>query len=128
VGNERGQSLSVFVTVVVVALLLVAGLVVDGGAQVDASRRAEGAAALAARAAADSTATARLAGKGVDRLAAVAAAREVLEAHPGIEGDVVVQGDQVQVSTRTTTPTVLLNLIGIRELRATGSATAELRD
>ena len=127
-GNERGQSLSVFVTVVVVALLLVAGLVVDGGAQVDASRRAEGAAALAARAAADSTATARLAGQEVDRLTAVAAARQVLDAHPGIEGDVVVQGEQVQVTTRATTRTVLLNLIGIRELRATGSATAELRD
>ena len=126
--NERGQSLSVFVTVVVVALLLVAGLVVDGGAQVDASRRAEGAAALAARAAADSTATARLAGQEVDRLTAVAAARQVLDAHPGIEGDVVVQGEQVQVTTRATTRTVLLNLIGIRELRATGSATAELRD
>ena len=126
--NERGQSLSVFVTVVVVALLLVAGLVVDGGAQVDASRRAEGAAALAARAAADSTATARLAGQEVDGLTAVAAARQVLDAHPGIEGDVVVQGEQVQVTTRATTRTVLLNLIGIRELRATGSATAELRD
>jgi transcription elongation GreA/GreB family factor len=128
VRDERGQSLSVFVTVVVVALLLVAGLVVDGGAQADASRRAEGAAALAARAAADTTATARLAGREADRLTAVAAARQVLDAHPGIAGDVVVQGDRVQVTTRATTPTVLLNLIGIRELAATGSATAALSD
>ena len=31
--DQRGMSLSVFVAVVVLALLLVAGLVVDGGAQ-----------------------------------------------------------------------------------------------
>ena len=39
--GQRGVSLSSFFAVVVLALLLVAGLVVDGGAQAVAARRAE---------------------------------------------------------------------------------------
>ena len=38
--DQRGQALSVFVAVAVVALLLVCGLVVDGGRQAASARRA----------------------------------------------------------------------------------------
>lgn len=122
---ERGASLSALFAVVVVALLLVAGLVVDGGAQNSAQRRAEAVAAQAARAGADADTTARLAG-GRDRNAVLAAARQVLTSE-GLDGEVTVQGDRVVVRTRTTAETTFLSLIGIKRLRARGEAAAELR-
>lgn len=125
--SERGQALSVFVAVSVLALLLVCGLVVDGGAQAAAARRAQAAAAQAARAAVDTTATARLAGGQPEAGAAVAAARQVLAAH-GVDGDISLASGRVEVHTSTRVGTVFLSLIGIDSLAATGTATAELRD
>ena len=49
--DERGQSVSVFITVVFAALIMTAGLVIDGGQKIAAASRAETAAAGAARAA-----------------------------------------------------------------------------
>ncbi len=125
--EERGQSLSVLVAVSVVGLLLMCGLVVDGGAQAEAARRAQSAAALAARAALDTTATARLAGAEPDVGQAVAVARQVLSAH-GVEGEITLRAGEVEVTTRTRVETVFLSLIGINTLGASGSATAEFRD
>lgn len=124
--SERGQALSAFVAVSVLGLLLMCGLVVDGGAQVAATRRAQAAAAQAARSALDTTATARLAGAEPDTGRAIAAGREVLQAH-GVNGDITLRAGQVEVSTSTEVETVFLSLIGITALHATGSATAELR-
>lgn len=124
--EERGQALSVFVAVSVLGLLLMCGLVVDGGAQAEAARRAQSAAAMAARSALDTTATARLAGAEPEVGRAVAAARQVLRAH-GVQGDISLRAGQVEVTTSTQVETVFLSLIGINTLRATGSATAELR-
>ena len=124
--EERGQALSVFVAVSVLGLLLMCGLVVDGGAQAEAARRAQSAAAMAARSALDTTATARLAGAEPEVGRAVAAARQVLRAH-GVQGDISLRAGQVEVTTSTQVETVFLSLIGITTLRATGSATAELR-
>lgn len=123
--DERGVSLSAMFAVVVLALLLMAGLVVDGGAQAEASRRAELGAAAAARAAADETATTRLAGKSVDAGAAVAAAQRMLD-EAGVSGSVTLSGGRVRVSTRAEVGTVFLSLIGIDKLSANGSAEAEL--
>ena len=39
--DERGQSVSVFVTVVFAALIMTAGLVIDGGQKITAASRAE---------------------------------------------------------------------------------------
>lgn len=125
--DQRGQALSVFVAVAVVALLLVCGLVVDGGAQARAVRQAETAAALAARAAADATATARLAGAEPDHAEAVRAAHRVLAGYQGLTGEVRLVPGGVEVRTRTSVETVFLSLIGIDSLAAAGSATAELR-
>lgn len=125
--DQRGQSLSVLVAVVSVALLLVAGLVVDGGAQAALARRAEAAAALAARAAVDATATRRVAGVAISAAEAVAAARDVLRAYPELAGDIRVVNEQVAVQTRGSVATVFVSLIGIDSLSASGSATADLR-
>ena len=51
--DDLGQSVSVLVAVSLMALLLIAGLVIDGGAHAAATRRAEMAASGAARAAVD---------------------------------------------------------------------------
>lgn len=125
--DQRGQALSVFVAVAVFALLLVCGLVVDGGAQARSVRQAETAAALAARAAADATATARLAGVEPDPVVAVQAAQRVLADYPGLTGEVRLVADGLEVRTRTRVDTIFLSLIGITSLSASGSATAELQ-
>ena len=118
--------MSAFVAVAVLALLLVAGLVIDGGAQATAARRAELAASAAARAAADETAASRLAGKQPDAGAAIAAARQVLAQSEGVAGEVRLAGDRIQVTTTAGVDTVLLSLIGITRLDGHGSAEAEL--
>jgi hypothetical protein len=124
--GERGLSMSSFVAVVVLALLLVAGLVVDGGAQAVAARRAELVASAAARAAVDETAPARLAGRAPDVGAAIAAAQRVLASSDNVTGDVRVVAGRVQVTTTSSTEPVFLSLIGIRRLAGHGSAEADL--
>lgn len=123
--GERGVSLSTFVVALVPALLLVAGLVVDGGAQAVAARRAELVASAAARAAADETAAARLAGEEPDAAAAIAAAQRVLAAS-GVGGDVRLAAGRAVVTTNTHAGTVFLSLVGITRLEAHGSAEADL--
>jgi hypothetical protein len=124
--DQRGLSMSSFVAVVVFALILVAGLVVDGGAQAVAARRAELVASSAARAAADETAAARLAGRRPDAGAAIAAAQRVLSASGDVTGDVRLVAGRVEVRTTSSTEPVFLTLIGIRQLTARGSADADL--
>jgi len=55
--NERGQSISLFVLVIMSALITTTGLVIDGGQKVAATSRAESAAAGAGRAASNAAAT-----------------------------------------------------------------------
>lgn len=124
--DERGQALSSFIAVLTAGLVLVAGLVVDGGAHSAASARASQAAAEAARAGADAGAPARIAGAGADPVAIRAAAQDALTRR-GIEGTVTVTAPVVRVETRTQVNTVFLSVIGITTLQATGSAEAELR-
>ncbi|WP_232548002.1 hypothetical protein [Propioniciclava soli] len=123
---ERGHAMSSFVSVVVVALILVAGLVVDGGAKANAARAAESGAAQAARAAVDAGATARAGGAGNGVEAARAAAEQEL-AERGLAGTVSIRDGRVRVETSTSAPTVFLSLIGVDVLAASGSAEAELR-
>ena len=123
--DQRGQALSSFVAVVLVALFGVAGLVVDGGARSAAKAEAESVAAHAARAAVDAGVRHRAAGRPVDVGAVRAAGQQVL-ADRGIVGEVTVEAGRVTVATRTRTRTVFLSLIGVAELRASGDATAQL--
>jgi hypothetical protein len=127
--SERG-SVTVFVSVAALALLLMAGLVVDGGAKVRAIQRADAVAAEAARAAGQAIVLpAAVVGDPprADLVASVRTAEGYLAAE-GVAGSVEVLdgGTQVRVRVHTSTPTVFLGLIGISSLNATGEATATL--
>lgn len=124
--DQRGHALSVMVLVVTAALGLMAGLVVDGGQQVTATRRATAVAEQAARAASDAAAASALEGS-PDPQAATAAARAVLAAEPEVTGTVTVRpGLRIRVDTQAERPTVFLSAIGIGSVHASASATADL--
>lgn len=124
-GDERGQSVSVFVAVMTAALVITAGLVVDGGQKVAASSRAEGAAAGAARAAGNAAATQTLAGSN-NTGSAVLAAKAFLNSQPGVTGTVSITAGVVTVRTKSTATTIFLSVIGIDSVTATGSAEANI--
>lgn len=123
--DERGQALSAFVVVVLSALFLVAGLVVDGGSKSAAKAEAESVAAHAARAAVDASARSRATGTTLDVGAVTAAGRQVL-ADRGVTGTVSIEAGVVRVTTEVTTRTVFLSLVGVSSMRSTGDATAVL--
>ncbi|HET8969912.1 MAG TPA: hypothetical protein VFN19_02550 [Candidatus Nanopelagicales bacterium] len=128
-GQDRG-SLTAFFAVAVAGLLLLAGLVVDGGAKVRAGQRADRLAAEAGRAAGQQVdLTAAVAGNRtrVDPRAAVAAARTFL-AGAGVAGDVAVgpDGRHLTVTVTTSVRTVFLGLIGVDTLTAHGTARVRL--
>lgn len=123
--DERGQSLSALVAVVLVALFLITGLVVDGGRQVAAARAAEAGAAQAARAASDHHAVSRASGTpphfGETRAVALRALAE-----RQLTGDVELVAGEVRVHARAASPTVFLSVIGINTVSGAGEATAAL--
>lgn len=123
--NERGQSLSVFTLIVVVAIFGVLGLVIDGGNHSSATRRCEQAAAEAARAASDAGSVSRAGQGNVDIAAAMRAGEQSL-ANRGLNGTVRAQSGAIHVETSTEVPTYFLSLIGITSLTATGQAEAVL--
>lgn len=123
--DERGNSLSAFVLVVVAALIMVAGLVIDGGAQVTATRRAEQAASEAARAAVDAGAPARASGHVAPDHVLRSAAEGVLTAR-GVVGTVEIDRGTARVRTTVSTRTVFLSIVGIDSLTAHGQADAVL--
>lgn len=113
-------------TILVIAFMAVIGLVFDGGGKIAAMQRADTAAAEAARAAGQHiTGTDLLGGSGLDRSAAVAAARNYLDA-AGVHGTVGINGDTITVNTRTRGETRFLSIIGITSFQATGEATVQI--
>lgn len=121
VRDARGQSVSVFVTVIFAALIMTAGLVIDGGQKIAAASRAETAAAGAARAATNAGVTQTLAGASPGD-ASLRAARAFLAGQPGVSGGASVSNGVVAVHTRATERTIFLSLIGIDVVSATGRA------
>jgi hypothetical protein len=123
-GEERG-SVTVFVTGVVVALFVVAGLVFDGGTIIAGHREADAEAEGAARAGAEAIAgTERTSATvTVDPAAAHQAAERYLTAY-GHVGQVTVAGDRVTVTVSFTERTQLLDVIGLRSKSVTGTASA----
>lgn len=96
---ERG-SITAFVAVVAVALVLVAGMAYDGGEIIAAQARARGAANAAARAGAQEIDITRLRSTGdavLDPAAAVAAAEGYLE-QSDVAGQAVVEGADITVT------------------------------
>jgi Flp pilus assembly protein TadG len=106
------------------ALLLMVGLVVDGGARLRALGRADRVAGEAARAAVQAADTRRTT-LGLDWPAAVAAARAYLHT-AGVEGTVTLTGPRtVRVSVTVTGSDLVLGL-GAGSYRVSGSAEAVL--
>lgn len=114
--------------ILAVAMLSMAGLVVDGGAALAARGQAADVAQQAARAGADALAPDSLRRSGpqglvVDPVAAVAAADRVLAAGQ-VVGQVSVAGDTVSVTAQLSRPTAMLSAIGVDRVTGRGSATA----
>jgi len=119
--NELGQSISLFVLVIMSALITTTGLVIDGGQKVTATSRAEAAAAGAGRAAGNAAATQQLGGAD-PASAAVLAAKTYLAGQPGIDGTVSIHNGVVMVATSAQEPTILLSAIGIGSISGRGEA------
>lgn len=123
--HERGQVIAFFV-VFVSALLLMAGLVVDGGRGLSAHLRATDEAQAAARAGAEQIDidTYRATGALVlDSRSAVAAAQAYLSA-TGDTGSVSVQGNTVQVTVQITVTTDILGIAGFHSMSESGTGNA----
>jgi predicted extracellular nuclease len=121
---------SIFVAISVVGLLLIIGLVADGGVKVRAIQQADALAAEAARAAGqviDVPAAVQGSAVRVNRQGAHDAASAFLAA-AGVRGTVTVapDGEAIQVTVTITRPTVFLSLIGITQVSATGHASVTL--
>jgi hypothetical protein len=119
--NERGQSISLFTLVIMGALIMTTGLVIDGGQKVAATSRAESAAAGASRAAGNAAATQQLGGAD-PASPAVLAAKTYLAGQPGVQATVSVANGVVLVTTSAEQPTIFLSIIGIGSVRGQGSA------
>lgn len=124
--DERGGSQTVLVLLIVASLMLVAGLVVDGGRKIAAVQQAEAVAEGAARAGLNAAATDRLAGR-PDTTAAVLAARRFLSGDPQVSGSVqLLAGGRLEVRTQSSRPTLYLSAIGIASVTGRGDAVADL--
>jgi Putative Flp pilus-assembly TadE/G-like len=123
--DERGQSISLFALVIMSALIITTGLVIDGGQKVTATSRAESAAAGASRAAGNAAATQQLGG-GDASSAAVIAAKTYLAGQPGVQGTVTITNGVVVVATSAQEPTIFLSVIGIGSIVGYGSARANI--
>ena len=128
---KRGEEgmVTAFVVIFAFALILVAGLVVDGGLTLAARIQAIDEAQAAARTGAQQINLALFRSDGqvvLDPTRATQAAHAYLSA-TGHSGTVVVDGDQVQVAVRITQPMQILDLAGIGQLTVVGhgAATAE---
>ena len=125
--SEHGQVTAV-VTILVLALLASAGLVLDGGRLLAERRELRDLANGAARAGAQAVSLDDLRGTGevvIDPAAAEAAASAFLAAS-GERGEVVVDGDAVRVVVRGDTDLLLLRLVGADRREVIGRGEARL--
>lgn len=132
--SERG-SFSLTLVIMAVALLALAGLVVDGGAKLNEAANASAVAQEAARAGAGMVDQGNAYSNGqftVDSSQAVAAAQAYLasvvsDGKTAYTGSVTTPtSDSLQVTVTVTEPTKILSIIGIDSMSATESATASL--
>jgi Flp pilus assembly protein TadG len=124
-------SISLFFAVTSVGLLLVMGLLVDGGGALNASNRAESLASEAARTAGQQLDPAQaIQGTAItiDPEAAQGAAEDYL-ANSGVQGDVQISddGQTMTVTVHDTYHTYFAQLLGKTTISVTGSATAHLQ-
>jgi Flp pilus assembly protein TadG len=127
--GERG-SLTLMLAVLFVALLALAGVVIDGGAKLAAAENAAALAQEAARAGAGivDTATAHETGNFVVNQDQAIAAAQAYLGSAGVTDYQVAPGpagaDTIIVTVHTSEPTKVLSIIGIDSVPATGTATA----
>jgi hypothetical protein len=124
---DRG-SITAYLLIMTVALVVLAGLVLDGGAALTAYGTAADTAQQAARAGADALDEQSLrasapAGLTANPAAAREAAAAVLAA-ADVTGDITVTGTAVTVTARATKPTAILAIVGIDQVGGTATATA----
>ncbi|MFB7751026.1 TadE/TadG family type IV pilus assembly protein [Streptomyces sp. NPDC056121] len=127
---DRG-SMSLFFAVTTVAILMVMGLLVDGGGALNASNRATSLAQEAARTAGQQLDPAQaIEGTAItiDPDAAQAAAQDHLAA-AGVPGDVTIDGNgqTLTVTVHDTYHTYFAQLVGKTTIHVTGTATAHLQ-
>ena len=124
VRDERGQT-SILVLLLIPALIIMIGLVVDGGQKTRADQAAQTAAIAAARAATDAASTDQLGGR-AGTSSAVRAARSYL-GQAGVTGSVqVAAGGRVTITTSETAQTQFLSIIGIGSVTGRGYAESTL--
>jgi Flp pilus assembly protein TadG len=126
--TDRG-SLTLMLAVLMVALLALAGLVIDGGRKLEENAAAYAIAQEAARAGADEVDRSVAYQSGtfrVDAGQAVAAARAYLT-RAGYDGSVRMDGaDEVRATVTVTEPTLVLSIIGVDSISSTRTAVASL--
>ncbi len=124
-GSDAGQ-VTPFVVLLSVALLAVAGLVLDAGLAISAKVQALDIAQSAARAGAQQLDLYAYRTTGVTRLdtgRAASAARSWL-ASAGVTGDASATATTVTVTVRRTNRTQILQLVGVQSLHVSATATA----
>lgn len=124
--GERG-TITIFVTTTTVALLMAAGLVLDGGRLLAAQRQAVDHASAAARAGAQAVDTGALRERRseLDARRAIRAAQRFLAAR-GEAGRVTVDGGRIHVTVARRETTSLLTLVGIRTVGISASGSARV--
>lgn len=125
---EDEGSITLGLVVMVVAMLVSIGLVVDGGTKIRAVEQATRVAAEAARAGAQEVDVATVQTSGttaLDPARARTAARAVLDA-AGVVGEVHATRTTVSVDAAVTRHTVFLGMIGVNSVTGHGSAEAGL--
>jgi Flp pilus assembly protein TadG len=126
--GERG-SVTLMLMVLSLAIIALAGIVIDGGAKLAQAENANAVAQEAARAGAGMVNQANAYSTGsftVDQAQALAAARQYLAAahyHGSVSAPTA---DTIQVTVTVTAPTRVLSILGIDSMSSTGSATASL--
>ena len=125
-GDAESGMVTAFVVIFTLALLLMAGLVLDGGLALATKVQAIDDAQAAARAGAQAIdiPTYRASGQITLDPAQAAADAERYLAAAGHTGTVSVNGKQVTVTVTITEPTQILSLAGINHLTETGTGTA----
>ena len=126
-GEDSGR-VTAFTVVITMAVLLFAGLVLDGGLALAAKVRAVGHAQEAARAGAQAIDLTAYRATGTLRLdpdrAAALVRRYLTGSHATGAEAVTVAGDTVTVTISTSQSTRLLGLVGIGSISVTGTGTA----
>jgi hypothetical protein len=124
--HDEAGMVTVFVVTMTMALLLFAGLVVDGGAVLAARRQAIDVAEQAALAGAQGIRVADVRtglDPTIDPVLAAASAQAYLD-EVGREGEVRVVGHDVEVTVSIERPMLILGLAGLGDVTVTGRANA----